>query len=318
MFMMNTILTMNALLILLLALGLDAILGDAPNRFHPVAWLGKFISFQIKYGPRAGNIRQFLYGASMVLFTIIIISLPLLLLIHYVHTLNDITYIILSVLLLKNTFSLRGLWKAVEEMKTCLRSSTLNEARLKVRSLVERNTDSLSEGQLISATVESCAENLCDSFIAPLLYYAIFGLAGAIIYRIVNTFDAMIGYHGKWEYTGKFSARFDDILNFIPARLSAVLIIFAAWLCRTNPSAGWNVMITQHMKTESPNAGWSIGAMAGSLEVILEKNGCYMLGNGESKLSLDTIGKSQTILLVSASLWIILIIVKEVIIVIAS
>jgi adenosylcobinamide-phosphate synthase len=302
---------MTGLFIILAALLLDALIGEAPNRFHPVAWLGSFISLQLKIRPRSGSARQFIFGTAMVILTILVIALPVYILLSYLQNLNTLIYILISAYLLKSTFSLRGLWQAVQKVKESLQSKGIVAARCEVRALVERDPEHLDEKQLISAAIESCAENLCDSFVAPLFYFAILGLPGAIAYRTANTFDAMIGYHGEWEYTGKFAAQLDDVLNYIPARLSALFILGAAALCRTRPASGWRTMLAYHGKTESPNAGWSMSAMAGSLDIVLEKTGHYRLGDGEQELSLAAISESQTIVLVAAVMWGLLIIGKE-------
>jgi adenosylcobinamide-phosphate synthase len=302
---------MTGLFIILAALLLDALIGEAPNRFHPVAWLGSFISLQLKIRPRSGSARQFIFGTAMVILTILVIALPVYILLSYLQNLNTLIYILISAYLLKSTFSLRGLWQAVQKVKESLQSKGIVAARCEVRALVERDPEYLDEKQLISAAIESCAENLCDSFVAPLFYFAILGLPGAIAYRTANTFDAMIGYHGEWEYTGKFAAQLDDVLNYIPARLSALFILGAAALCRTRPASGWRTMLAYHGKTESPNAGWSMSAMAGSLDIVLEKTGHYRLGDGEQELSLAAISESQTIVLVAAVMWGLLIIGKE-------
>jgi adenosylcobinamide-phosphate synthase len=311
---MNEMEIMTGPLILLAALLLDISLGEAPNRFHPVAWLGNLISLLLKIKPHEGKTRQFIYGISIVVFTILLITLPVYFLLFYLQQLNVVAYVVISAYLLKNTFSLRGLWQAVQSVKSNLQSATVSEARTDVRALVHRDPDHLDEKQLISATIESCAENLCDSFVAPLFYFAIFGVPGAVVYRIVNTYDAMIGYHDEWEYTGKFAARLDDILNYIPARLSAIFILAAAALCKTSPASGWKTMLAYHNKTESPNAGWTMSAMAGSLNVVLEKAGHYRLGSGEHELSLAAITESQTIMLMAATIFGIMVIGKEVLV----
>ncbi len=304
---------MTDLLIFVIALLLDLVLAEPPNRFHPVAWLGKFISFQLKFAPGHGRVRQFMYGLGMVVVTAALIIVPVAILSIYLHKFNTVIYVLFSAYVLKNTFSLRGLWKAVNEVKISLSLNNVTNARSEVRALVHRDAALLSELQLMSAAIESCAENLCDSFVAPLFYYAIFGLPGAVAYRIVNTFDAMIGYHGDWEYTGKFAARLDDIVNYIPARLSALLIVVAAAISRNDVKNAWNTMVGAHSKTESPNAGWTMGAMAGALGVQLEKAGYYILGTDEKELSIAAISRSQNIMLMSAVIWSSLVVAREVI-----
>jgi len=293
----------SGLYILCGALLLDALIGEASNPRHPVAWLGKLISLELKSEPSGGARRRLFFGAVIVVVTCIAIVLPVWLGLAFLLSLNPVIYIFVSAYLFKSTFALRGLWKAVEDVRLCLQRNDPAEARLKVRSLVSRDTSGLSEEQLMSAAVESCAENLCDSFIAPLFYFAILGLPGALIYRIVNTFDAMIGYHGRWEYTGKFAARLDDALNYIPARLSALLIVFASGICRTDANGSWRTMLQQHDRTASPNAGWTMCSMAGSLGVELEKNGEYTLSGGNAALSNTVVSQSQAVMLTSAGIW---------------
>ena len=304
--------SLAGLLILAAALLLDIAAGEAPNRFHPVAWLGNLISLLLKIKPIEGKSRQIIYGVAIVFFTLLIIVTPIYFLLNFLQHFNTAIYIIVSAYLLKNTFSLRGLWQAVQKVKTGLQAACIKAARDDMRALVHRDPNQLDDKQMISAAVESCAENLCDSFVAPLFYFAIFGLPGAVAYRIVNTFDAMIGYHDEWEYTGKFAARLDDVLNYIPARFSAIFILAGSALCKANASSGWKTMLDYHNKTESPNAGWTMSAMAGSLNIVLEKAGHYRLGNGTQELTLSSISESQAIMLTAASLWGCIVIGKEV------
>ncbi|MHB8084839.1 MAG: cobalamin biosynthesis protein, partial [Dehalococcoidia bacterium] len=301
---------MNGIVILILALLLDISLGEPSNRYHPVAWLGKLISFQLKFAPKTGNLSQFTYGAGIVLLTASVIAIPLYFVLPVLQNWNAVVYTIICAYLMKNTFSLRGLWSAVQKVKECLIRDDIANARLEVTALVSRDTGDLSRQQLISASIESCAENLCDSFVAPLLYYAVFGLPGAVVYRIINTFDAMIGFHGRWEYTGKFAARLDDVVNYIPARISSFLIVLASFY--TGRAAdGWQAMLKEHKKTESPNAGWTMGAMAGTLGIELEKAGAYRLGTGTAELSTAAVSRSQVIMLLAAALWGLVIIAAE-------
>lgn len=302
---------MPGLYILVIALMIDIIFGEASNRFHPVAWLGELASLELKLNPHEGKARQFIYGLGMVTVTASAITLLLYLALQAVQNINTILYIVISAYFFKNTFSLRGLWQAVERVKKALGSGNISGARIQAQALVSRDVNTLDRQQLISASIESCAENLCDSFVAPLFYFAIFGLPGALCYRIINTFDAMIGYHGQWEYTGKFAARLDDTVNYIPARLSGLFILLASLLCKANASQGWRTMLSQHAITESPNAGWTMCAMAGALNVRLEKSGAYSLGCGNGETGLAAVTQSQTIMLASAALCALLIMVKE-------
>ena len=130
------------------------------------------------------------------------------------------------------------------------------------------------------AAIESVAENTTDSFVAPWLAFALFGLPGAAAYRALNTLDSMIGYRGRYEHLGKAAARLDDLVNLVPARLSAALLLAGGALRRLPVGRGWHIASRDHRHTESPNAGWTIGACAGLLGVALEKLGYYRIGHG--------------------------------------
>jgi adenosylcobinamide-phosphate synthase len=178
-------------------------------------------------------------------------------------------------LALSTLFSIRGLWRAARRVERALDAGDLPAARIAVgEDLVSRPTGALDEAHVASATIESLAENLSDSVLAPLAFYLAFGLAGAAVYRAVNTADTMIGYRaGVLEHFGKAAARLDDVLNLVPARLSALAIVAVA-------PAAWRALRRDHAKTASPNAGWPMAAMAGALGVTLEKPGAYRLGDG--------------------------------------
>jgi adenosylcobinamide-phosphate synthase len=296
---------MEILSILALAFCIDLLLGDPPDIIHPVAWMGKVISLLEKGGRKLHPIWQFIYGLVMTLFIAALFSIPVYFLVNYLRDWNQIAYIIVTGILLKLTFSIRGLWRTAVKIKRLLQENNLGKTRFELRALVSRDTRALDKSLMASATTESIAEGICDSVIAPLFYFLLLGVPGAIGYRAVNTLDSMIGYHGKYEYLGKFSARLDDVLNFIPARLAALVVIIAAAVKKTARSA-WRTALREHVKTESPNAGWPMAAMAGALNVKLEKPGHYILGKGNPAPSVETIGKAINMFFISVAAWIII------------
>jgi adenosylcobinamide-phosphate synthase len=158
---------------------------------------------------------------------------------------------------------------------------------------------------IISSTVESVAENSNDSFVAPLFYFLLFGVPGAVAYRVVNTLDAIIGYHGEYEYLGRFASRLDDVLNFIPARLAALFLVLAAFLAGKDGRGSWRVARHEHNRTESPNAGWPMAAMAGALKVKLEKSGHYALGEPITALKPTTIDDALRLMYITVAVWLI-------------
>jgi len=303
---------MEILLVLPLALAIDVLFGEPPRAIHPVVWMGKAISLLERFAPVQGTWSQLLYGGVMVLLTISIFALPVYVLLLYVNQISSIAYVIGGALLLKPTFSFRELRHAALEIKVLLARDNLEGARAKMPALVSRETQSLGKPELVSATLESVAENVCDSFVAPLFYFLCFGVPGAMAYRVVNTWDAMIGYHGKYEYLGKFAAKLDDVLNFIPARISGLLLVIAACAHRKDGRSAWQIMLRDHGKTESPNAGWPMSAAAGALRVRLEKVGYYSLGNTNNPLSPQLIGAGIKLAEISFLLWVLLVLAMEV------
>jgi len=188
--------------------------------------------------------------------------------------------LLLEALALTCLLSLRDLVGAAREVAADLGRGDLPAARRAVGyHLVSRPTEELGEAQVVSATVESVAENLTDSLVAPALFFLAGGLAGAAVYRVINTADAMFGYHrGALEYFGKGAARLDDLLNLIPARIAGLSLVAGAALAGESARGALTILRRDRRRTASPNAGWPMAAMAGALGVSLEKPGAYRLG----------------------------------------
>jgi len=287
---------MEVLFVFLLALAFDFFPGELPRSVHPVVWMGKLISLMERgvLVRRAGV--QLAGGVAMSLLLILAFALPSYFLLSFLHGLSLTAYVVVAALLLKSTFAFKELRQTALKVRTSLLRNDLEKARSTMPSLVSRDAREMGESEMVSATVESAAENICDSFVAPLFYFLLLGVPGAMAYRAVNTLDAMIGYHGKYEYLGKFAARLDDVLNFLPARISGLLLVAAAYLHHKNGRNAWRVMLRDHGATESPNAGWTMSAMAGALRVRLEKTGCYALGNSGGPLAIQLIGSGVRLL----------------------
>ncbi len=294
---------MEILWILAGAFAIDLSLGDPPNINHPVAWMGRVITLLERGGLKLNCFGQFFYGTLMTVFVTTLFAVPVYYLINYLTDLNQAAYVIVTAVLLKLTFSIRSLWRAALKIRPLLKQDKLDKARFEIRALVSQDTSNLNESQLASATVESVAEGTCDSLVAPLFYFLLLGVPGAMGYRAVNTLDSMMGYHGKYEYLGKFAARLDDVLNFIPARLAALMLMTAA-VSKKSFRHAWGTALREHRKTESPNAGWPMSAMAGGLGVRLEKVRHYVLGEGSPAPSRETIGEAVKLFSLAAAAWI--------------
>ena len=290
--------------VLLAALLLDLALGDLPNRWHPVAWMGACIHWLERRCPASARIGQFIYGMGLVLLGGALFALPWLPVQQWLEHLPFWVRVSLAALALKPVFAVRRLLEAGREICLALGRADLDEARrLTGWHLVSRDTRALTAGQVASAVVESLAENLTDSLAAPLFYFILLGLPGAWFYRFLNTADAMIGYHTpRHEYLGKFTAHLDDLLNGLPARAAALCLTAAAGLCGLDMRNAWRVMARQHNRTSSPNAGWTMAAAAGALDVRLEKNGCYALNEDKAWPEIEDIRRAQWLVAVGAGL----------------
>jgi adenosylcobinamide-phosphate synthase len=283
------------------ALAFDLVVGELPYVLHPVVWMGTLVRALERLAPRRGPFVQLLAGA------LIAVAVPLGFALAAVVVLRELrawplVAFAASTLLLTSTFAIRGLGRAARVVRDALAERDVAAARHGLRSLCSRDPSALDEPQLVAATIESVAENASDSFVAPLFYYAVLGLPGAVAYRAVNTLDAMIGYRGRYEWLGKASARLDDVLNFIPARITALLLLAAGTLCRADVRAGWRMLRRDGDTTESPNAGRPMAAMAGLLRVQLEKVGHYRLGDAREPLAFTKIDDAWRIVSVCATL----------------
>ncbi len=264
-------------LILWGSLVVDRLFGDPRNAFHPTAYLGRLIGWWGR--PERYPVR--LQRGAGVVFTLLsctCYALPFFLFEQYAPLL---IYLFLGPFLLKICFA----WRCLEEHVDAVRGAAADAgAREAARMLVSRDTSRLEREHLLSAAYESMAENLVDSIIAPLFYFAIFGLAGAAFYRAANTADAMLGYRDERERIGWFPARLDDLLSFIPARVAGlVLLAYFAAVGRLEPA--WRILRRDASSRPGINGGIPMATIAGGTGVAFEKTGVYKIGDGKRSLS---------------------------------
>ena len=278
------------ILIVLFALAIDLAFGDPKNKFHPTAWVGMLIA---KLVPLAKNQNQTKEKIGGVLIAVCTISLVIVLIFSYESIMKDTSNIILttvtiliSSLLLKTTIAIKGLEKHGKLVMESLSRNNLEEARSRLSMLVKRNTKDLDRNHIISATLESTSENIVDGITGPLFYFGFFGLLGAFVYRTINTIDSMIGYKTTLlRNVGWFGANCDKILNYLPARITGLVMILAAILVKADWKNSLVTMRRDGKNTESPNAGYPMAAMAGALGTRFEKIDHYTLGNGTIELN---------------------------------
>ena len=275
------------------AILIDLILGDPKNRYHPTAWIGTFIA-KLTTITKNQNSTFEKIGGTIMIITISSVVVLLLSGLNFVISLISVDYIslILSVvigaLLLKTTIAIRGMEKHAISVLDSLESNDLDLARNYLSMIVKRNTTKLDKNHVLSGVLESISENTVDGITGPMFYYAFFGLFGAFVYRIINTADSMVGYKNDiFKNLGWFTAKCDTILNYIPSRLTGLMMVISAAILKNNWRNSYKVMIRDGKKTESPNAGYPMAALAGALETKFEKINHYKLGDGEITLTRD-------------------------------
>jgi adenosylcobinamide-phosphate synthase len=266
-------------LAIVVAFSVDHVLGEPPSILHPVVWMGKALSSTGAPWARSSPNIAFARGAAMWMIgaalTSVVAWMAVMVIqvgIGTVSVIDELAQAALMGVLLKPLLSWRMLREEVAAVE-CAVESSIDSGRSRLRRLVSRDTAPLSVVEIRESALESLAENLNDSFVAPLFWFAIGGLPAAALYRFANTADAMWGYRGSWEWAGKWAARADDLLSYVPARLTAVVLALSAW---HSPSQLRRIARV----TPSPNGGWPMGMLALALNVRLSKPGVYVLNSG--------------------------------------
>jgi len=301
MFALNLSFLLDSLLIFWLAFLIDLIFGELPDRFHPTLWMGKTITcFKSKLRNDNKN-KEKTNGAILCLLSITVFVIPVFLIIYTVqYFLGWLPYIIVSAFLLSTTIAIKCMKQYTAPIIDALENDNYDKAKEYLPFIVRRDPSGLKRNHIISAAVETIAEGTTDGITSSFFYFALFGVPGAIAFRVINTLDSMVGYKDEDNlFIGWFSAKMDTIANYIPARLTAILMIFASYVLRENWRKSYKILKRDRKNTESPNAGWTISAMAGALDIQLEKPGYYLIGDN-SDPSLKDITKSFRILFVTA------------------
>ena len=285
-------------LIPLAALVLDLVVGEPPNKFHPVVWMGKVIGFFDEHVSRKNQRHDRLCGVFVSLLPIIIFTLAFTLILGAVRIYGGeyglLIWAILCALLFSTLFAIKSLGTHTLTILKDLQNHDLEAARKKAAMVVSRDVNKLDEAHVISCASETVAENLVDSVLSPMFYFGLAGIPGATILRVANTEDGMIGYLSeKHQNVGRFAAKLDDVLHYLTARLSVPFIMLASALLGYDWRSAWRVAKRDHQQTSSPNKGWPMAAIAGALGIKMEKEGHYSLGDGE--LGNDPANIAQTV-----------------------
>jgi adenosylcobinamide-phosphate synthase len=280
---------LELILILEIAVLLDIILGEPPAALHPVVWIGKLIAFLKEKAPAA---HRKIYGVFMALIVIgFSVSIAaIVLIIAHAPFMPLILSILIQAAFLKATFAIKCMVQPAKQIQKMMEND-IESVRDELKTYVSRDTSKLTKSQIYSAVVESISENYVDAILSPIFFYIVFGpfgLIAAYLFKAASTLDSMIGYKTeKYINLGWFSAKTDDVLNWIPARISPAIIfigaaasnLFAGKMEKYHPAAGWKLAMTENKATSSPNSGWPMAAAAGTLGIRFEKPDTYVIGN---------------------------------------
>jgi adenosylcobinamide-phosphate synthase len=281
----------ESITVIFFAIAIDLTLGDPKNKFHPTAWIGSLIAKLTPFLKNSSENLEKLGGIFLIIISCTIVASLIILLdvgisLITVDYLSVVISVIVGGILLKTTIAIRGMEKHAIAVIDSLENNDISSARDNLSMIVKRNTKNLDKNHIFSGVIESVSENTVDGITGPLFYFGLFGLPGAFVYRVINTADSMIGYKTNiFKNIGWFAANSDKILNYLPSRLTGLAMIFSAMILGKDWRRSYKIMIRDGKKTESPNAGYPMAAIAGALGTKFEKIDHYSLGDGTVSFS---------------------------------
>ncbi|MDR1691009.1 MAG: adenosylcobinamide-phosphate synthase CbiB [Candidatus Methanoplasma sp.] len=287
---------MSAILIVAVSLLIDRFIGELPNRYHLLRWIGNVVGFLDRKIKDRSSKKTKALGFLSYLLVFLIFWIVMMLICTLVRnglngyqweaagitvTLGEIAWIFTLAFLFKITFAIFSFRRHCMPIQDDLRKGDVRSAREKVQMIVSRDTSSLDEEHITSSCCETISENLVDSVMSPTFYFGLFGMTGAIMFRCANLMDAMWGYlNEKYRKLGFFVAKFDDVLGFITSRLSPAFVALTAWIFGNRYKGVFKAAKEEHTKTPSPNSGWPMVSVAHALGFSMEKKGIYVMGSG--------------------------------------
>lgn len=311
-----------SIIVLILGIILDVLVGDpSPNspfasyyKIHPTVLMGNYIAALERRLKNPNPRREKMNGVLLGVATVMTFALPTFFGLWAIWVflgavnfwLGIIAYVVVGVVLVKFTVCIKLETDWAKAAAKAIKANNLEEAR-KYSHFSRRDSSNLNGSQIASAVIESMSENIIDFKFSPIIFYAFLGVTGAIAFRAINTLDGMVGFKDKEHInTGWFSANLDHVVNFIPSRLTGMLIIAAAFLLGKDYKNAWRIAKRDHSKTQSRNHGWPMAAMAGALNSQFEKPGKYILGDATEPLDSSKILEALKIRDVSVVLCILL------------
>ncbi len=274
---------LSGVCIVLLALLIDAVIGEVPNAIHPLRWMGNLVGFLDRHISRKSRNGTRLKGFLSYLVVLIIFGTVAIVISALTrHYLGEIAWIIVSAILFKLTFAIISFRRHCKPIQKDLDAGRIEGAAAKTQMIVSRKTAGMDAEHIASSCTETVSENLVDSVVSPAFYFGLLGLPGAVLFRCANLMDAMWGYlNERYGDLGFFVAKFDDVLGFVTSRVSIVFVTIAALILRMDWRSAIPMAREGRHLTPSPNSAWSMVACAAALNISMEKKGVYVMGKGD-------------------------------------
>ncbi len=300
---------LESIVVIGFAILLDLFFGDPRNRFHPTAWIGNLIGTITTRMKNENNTLEKFGGIFIVLIPVSVSCVLLaglqfsITLINF-ELLSIVFSVILFAILFKLTIAIRGMQTHALDILDAIQKDDLILARKNLSMIVKRNTKNLDKKHILSGTLESLSENIVDGITGPMFYFALFGLPGAFAYRIVNTADSMVGYKTEmFKNLGWFGANCDNVLNYIPSRLTGLTMVLGSMMLGHDWRNCYAIFKRDGKKTDSPNAGYPMAALAGALGTKLEKFEHYSLGTDSQEITAQKVKEAITLMKVTSLLF---------------
>lgn len=307
---MSILWIITALEVLVGAIAIDILFGEPKVYLQPSMFVRGVTNYFGKFF-RHGNLITM--GALFLLFIVVLYTLPVWLVLYFVTPIR-VVYVVIGIVVLKISFSITSVREHAKPVIEALEKGSMMEARVYLGRLVHRDTEHLDEGQIASAAIESISKALIYGFVSPLLYFSVFGILGALVIKIINSLDAVIGRRDKFNFEfGRATAVIHSIVNYVPARIAAFLILFSSELLN------YKVKSIPLRRTvampESVNTGWTMGAMATSLNLRLEKVGSYVLNRNGFSPTVTDVKRALNVYYISAYTFLIIFVVPLMIVI---
>lgn len=290
--------------VLIGALAIDIFFGEPKAYLQPSMFVRGVVNYFKKYF-RKGNLVY--SGLGFLVFIVAVYAVPVWAVLHFSEP-HMIIYVIIGIIVLKSAFSFTSVREHVKPVIEALEKGSMMEARVYLTRMVSRDTEHMDEGQISSAAIEGISKSLIYGYVSPLLYFSIFGIMGAFVAKLINSMDAVLGHRNRENFEfGRATAFVHTIVNYIPARVSAFLIMFSSELM--NYKVKSIPLGRAAAVPESINTGWSMGAMATSLNLRLEKVGHYILNPNGFPPTVSDVKRAMNVYYISAYSFLILFVI---------